>query len=159
MYGIVGIKPTVGLLSRAGIIPIAHSQDTAGPMARTVADAAALLGALAGADPADPATRRRRRESARLITRSSLTPRGCAGARIGVARNFFGFNPDVDRIMEECIAAMGDLGAEIVDPANLEIDRRLDDTELTVLLYEFKADLNAYLAGRVPDAPYIRWPT
>ena len=114
--GIVGIKPTLGLLSRTGIVPIAHSQDTAGPMARTVADAAALLGALAGSDPQDPATSTAPRPAG-LDYSVTLTD-GLRDARIGVARNFFGFNPYVDRIMEACIAAMGDLGAEIVDPAN-----------------------------------------
>ena len=148
--GIVGIKPTLGLLSRTGIVPIAHSQDTAGPMARTVADAAVLLGALAGPDPQDPATLDDRAPSDPDYTRY-FDRDGLRGARIGVARNFFGFNPYVDRIMEACIAAMRDLGAEIVDPANLDIDKQLADTEYTVLLYEFKADLDAYLATRGPD--------
>lgn len=130
--GIVGIKPTLGLIGGAGIIPIAHSQDTAGPMARTVTDAAILLGALA-VKPMD-------------FTRY-LVPNGLRGARIGIARKFFGYNRDVDALMEECIAAMKREGAEIVDPADLPSHGKYGDSEFEVLLYEFKADLNAYLAG------------
>ena len=149
--GIVGIKPTLGLVSRTGIIPVAHSQDTAGPMARTVADAAILLGALTGVDPHDPATEAGR-DHAIVDTTPFLDPDGMRGARIGVARNFFGFNPRVDAVMETCIEVMRDLGAEIVDPADVVIEG-LGKTEITVLLYEFKADLNAYLARLGPDAP------
>jgi amidase len=149
--GIVGIKPTLGLVSRAGIIPIAHSQDTAGPMARTVADAAALLGVLAGADPRDPATAGSEAGAGRDYT-AFLDPDGLRGARIGVARNFTGADSRVDAILEECIRVMVDLGAVIVDPANVETPKQLEDSELEVLLYEFRADLNAYLAA-CRDAP------
>ena len=147
---IVGIKPTIGLVSRAGIIPIAHSQDTAGPMGRCVADAAALLGALVGADPRDPATGA---GTDRLFTDYTqfLDSEGLQGARIGVARNFFGFNDRVDAIIEECIERMRQLGAEIVDPADIATAAQLSDPEIKVLHYEFKADLNSYLAGRGAD--------
>jgi amidase len=144
--GLVGIKPTVGLVSRSGIIPISHTQDTAGPMARSVTDAAILLGVLAGADPADSATARSAGRS-RADYREFLTADGLRGARIGVARNYFGFNPQVDRVMEEAIAAMKNAGAVIVDPANFPTRGKFDDAEFEVLLYEFKADLNAYLAS------------
>jgi amidase len=147
--GIVGIKPTLGLVSRAGIIPIAHSQDTAGPMARTVADAAALLGALTGEDPRDPATAASRGKAAADYTRF-LDRDGLRGARIGVARNLFGFSDRVDRLMEEALAEMTRRGAVLVDPAEVPHTKELDDPELEVLLYEFKADLNVYLAGLGP---------
>lgn len=150
--GLVGIKPTVGLVSRSGVIPIAHSQDTAGPMARSVADAAILLGALTGVDPRDPATGDSRGRSFTDYTQF-LDPHGLREARIGVARNFFDFDPRVDRIMETCIAQMSRLGAEIVDPADVDTAKDLRETELEVLLYEFKADLNGYLAGLGPQAP------
>ncbi|MCI0489672.1 MAG: amidase [Blastocatellia bacterium] len=148
---IVGIKPTLGLVSRSGIIPIAHSQDTAGPMARTVADAATLLGALTGVDPRDAATNTSRGKSHSDYTRF-LDPQGLRGARIGVARNFFGFNDKVDKLMEEAVKAMKGLGAVIVDPANITTAGKFDDSEFEVLLYEFKADLNKYLAGLGPGA-------
>lgn len=147
---IVGIKPTVGLISRFGIIPIAHSQDTAGPMARTVSDAAILLGALTGVDPRDPVTEESRGKSFEDYTRF-LDPNGMCGARIGVARNFFGFNEKVDRIMESCIEEMKRMGAEIIDPANVDTTQNLRETEREVLLYEFKADLNSYLARLGPN--------
>jgi amidase len=143
--GIVGIKPTVGLVSRAGIIPISHTQDTAGPMARSVADAAALLTALAGEDGRDPATANGRGK-AKDYTRS-LDPTGLRGARIGVARNMAGFHPDTDRLFDAAIADMKRLGAEIVDPADVPGVQELGDPEFEVLLYEFKAGLEAYLAG------------
>ena len=182
--GIVGIKPTLGLVSRAGIIPIAHSQDTAGPMARTVADAAILLAALAGPDPRDPATpndgtqmnadgadraeRENSSASSALVrlqlsaarqnpSRSSfdaipfLDRAGLRGARIGVARNFCGFNPRVDAVFEASLAALRDVGAEIVDPAAIETAKQIDEPEFEVLLYEFRADLDAYLAGLGPN--------
>jgi amidase len=145
--GVVGIKPTVGLISRSGIIPIAHSQDTAGPMARTVRDAAILLGALAGIDPSDPATAASSGKAAPDYTKF-LDPNGLRGARIGVARKYFGFSEAVDKLMDEAIDAMRREGAAIVDPADLESHGKLDDPEGIVLLYELKADLNAYLAGR-----------
>jgi amidase len=151
--GVVGIKPTLGLVSRAGVIPIAHSQDTAGPMARTVADAAVLLGAIAGVDPRDRATSASRGRSRADYTHY-LDPTGLRGARIGVARNFFGFSDAVDRVMNEAIAAMKSGGAIIVDPANIATKGKFDDSEFDVLLYEFKTDLNAYLAGLGPRAPY-----
>lgn len=150
--GIVGIKPTLGLVSRSGIIPIAHSQDTAGPMARTVEDAAILLGALTGVDPRDPATEASR-GTAHTDYTQFLDAGGLRGACIGVARNFFGFHPRIDTVMETCIQTMRDLGAEIVDPAEVVTAKTWRKTETEVLLYEFKADLNAYLAGLGPDAP------
>jgi amidase len=149
---IVGIKPTLGLISRSGIIPIAHSQDTAGPMARTVSDAAILLGALTGVDSRDPVTQESRGKSYTDYTQF-LDPNGLRGARIGVARNFFGFNEKVARMIDACIEEMKRLGAEIVDPANIETAGKLRDTEFEVLLYEFKTDLNNYLAELGPDAP------
>jgi amidase len=142
---IVGIKPTVGLISQSGIIPIAHSQDTAGPMARTVTDAAILLGALTGVDPRDPITGESRGKSLTDYAQF-LDPDGMRHARIGVARHFFGFNERVDRLMESCIEVMRHLHAEIIDPANVETAQALENAEFTVLLYEFKADLNEYLA-------------
>lgn len=149
---IVGIKPTVGLVSRAGIIPIAHSQDTAGPMARTVADAAIVLGALTGVDPRDPATRRSRHHAHTDYT-PFLDPNGLRGARIGVHRKSFGFHEKVDQVMESAIDVMSQLGATIIDPVNIPTAGQLDDSELEVLLSEFKADLNAYLASLGPAAP------
>ena len=148
--GIVGIKPTLGLISRAGIIPIAHSQDTSGPMARTVRDAAILLGALAGTDSRDPATADANAKMQKDYTQY-LDPNGLKGARIGVARKYFGFSDSVDALMNRVIDEMKSAGAVIVDPADLESFGKFDDTELLVLLYELKADLNAYLASR-PDA-------
>jgi amidase len=150
--GLVGLKPTLGLVSRAGIIPIAHSQDTAGPMARTVADAAALLGAMTGQDAADPATADSAGKALADYTQF-LDPRGLQGAHIGVARNFFGFSERVDRILETALDALKQSGADVVDPVNLDNARGLDEPELEVLLYEFKAGLNAYLARLGPQAP------
>lgn len=150
--GIVGIKPTVGLVSRAGIIPISHSQDTAGPMARTVADAAILLGALAGVDSGDPATAASEGKAYPDYTQF-LDPAGLKGARLGVVRKLFGFNNAVDRLMESAIDAMKRAGAVIVDPADIETLDKLGKSEEDVLLYELKADLNAYLAGLGPPAP------
>jgi amidase len=148
--GIAGIKPTVGLLSRSGIIPISHSQDTAGPMARSVRDAAILLTALAGVDPRDGATAESQGKATDYA--QFLDPNGLRGARIGVARKYFGFNDAVDALMNNLIAEMKAAGAEIVDPADLPTHGKFDSTEFSVLLYELKADLNAYLAGR-PGAP------
>src|SRR5579864_5616279 len=150
--GVVGIKPTVGLVSRAGIIPIAHSQDTAGPMARTLADAAALLGALAGADPNDPATAASSSKAQSDYTRF-LDPKGLRGARVGVVRKAFGFDPSVDRIMEEALAEMKRQGATLVDPADIPTWGKWHKQENEIMLYEFKADLNSYLAGLGPQAP------
>ncbi|HJZ75120.1 MAG TPA: amidase [Vicinamibacterales bacterium] len=151
--GLVGIKPTLGLLSRTGIVPIAHSQDTAGPMARTVADAAALLAAMAAADSADAATRSTRRPAAADYTRS-LVASGLSGARLGVVRNkLFGYSVAADRIAEAAIADMKKQGAVIVDPANITTLGSFGDTEFEVLLYEFKADLAKYLTWLGPASP------
>jgi amidase len=151
--GIVGIKPTLGLVSRAGIIPIAHSQDTAGPMARTVRDAAILLGVLAGVDPRDPATSSIGTRGQTDYTKF-LDPNGLRGARIGVARTkFFGYSDVTDKLINDAIDAMKANGAIIVDPANIETAGKFDDSEFDVLLYEFKADLNNYLASLGPKAP------
>jgi amidase len=150
--GIVGLKPTLGLVSRSGIIPIAHSQDTAGPMARTVADAAALLCALTGVDPRDPETASSDGQASGDYT-AYLDPDGLKGARIGVARSYFGFDARVDQIMERSLAIMKAQGAELVDPVEVVSEARLGRSEIAVLLYEFKADLNAYLATLGPGAP------
>ncbi len=150
--GLVGIKPTVGLISRSGIIPISHSQDTAGPMCRCVADAAALLGVLTGTDPGDPATKESAGKSLKDYTKF-LDKDGLKGARIGVARKFFGFNDRVDQLMNQAIDVMKQNGAVIVDPADIPNTGKYDDTEFLVFLYELKADLNAYLAGLGPNAP------
>jgi amidase len=149
---VVGLKPTLGLVSRSGIIPIAHSQDTAGPMARTVTDLAILLGALVGLDPRDPATESSKGRFFEDYTQF-LDPKGLQGAKIGVARNFFGFNKRVDEIIENCIHEMKRLGAVIIDPANIENVDELRKTEIEVLYYEFKADLNAYLKDLGKDVP------
>ncbi|PYQ07284.1 MAG: amidase [Acidobacteria bacterium] len=149
--GLVGIKPTLGLVSRAGIIPIAHSQDTAGPMTRTVRDAGILLAAIAGPDPRDPATAEAGRAPKDYL--SSLDENGLRGARIGVARKYFGFHAGVDKVMEAALAEMKKRGAELIDPADIPHTGEYDETELTVLLYELKADLNAYLASLGPKAP------
>jgi amidase len=150
--GIVGIKPTVGLVSRTGIIPISHTQDTAGPMARTVHDATLLLGALVGADPEDSATAASRERNLLDYT-PFLDPQGLEGARIGVARNYFGFHDRVDALMNETLAALKSQGAVLIDPAEIPNLDRLGEAEMTVLLYEFKAGLNAYLSRRGVDAP------
>ncbi len=150
--GIVGIKPTLGLLSRSGIIPIAHSQDTAGPMARTVADAATLLGAMTGIDGRDKVTSLSRKRSFSNYTRF-FDLDGLKGARIGVARNMAGTNPSILKIFELCIEVMKHLGAIIMDPADVSNFDKFSRTELDVLHYEFKADLNKYLKsldGNVP---------
>jgi amidase len=150
--GIVGIKPTLGLISRSGIVPIAHSQDTAGPMARTVRDAAILLGVLAGEDPNDPATAESRGHVSPDYTQF-LDANGLRGARIGVARDkFFGFSDIVDKLMTDAIEAMRAHGAVIVDPADIPTAGKFDDSENDVLNYEFKADLNKYLASLGPSA-------
>ncbi|HVF56599.1 MAG TPA: amidase, partial [Pyrinomonadaceae bacterium] len=149
---IVGIKPTLGLVSRSGIIPISHSQDTAGPMARTVTDAAVLLGVLAGADPHDAVTTTNRNRPAVDYTRF-LDPAGLRGARIGVARKFFGFSDKVDKLMADALDRMKRAGAILVDPADIATTGKFDASEFEVLLYEFKADLNKYLAGLTPGAP------
>jgi amidase len=149
---LVGIKPTLGLVSRSGIIPIAHSQDTAGPMCRTVADAATLLSALTGVDPRDQVTNSSRGKALTDYTKV-LDPNGLKGARIGVARKFFGFSDQVDKLMNEAIDVMKRQGSIIIDPAEVPNTGKYDDSELEVLLYELKADLNAYLATLGPKAP------
>jgi amidase len=149
--GVVGIKPTVGLVSRAGIIPISHTQDTAGPMTRTVRDAAILLTVLAGPDPRDAATAANTR--APLDYTTFLDANGLRGARIGIARSkFFGYSDVTDKLIGDAIDAMKVAGAVIVDPANIDTAGKFDDSEFDVLLYEFKADLNAYLDSLGPKA-------
>jgi amidase len=143
--GNVGIKPTLGLVSRSGIVPIAHSQDTAGPMARTVTDATILLGALTGVDPGDSATALSDGHFQANYT-PYLDPNGLRGARIGVARQFFGFHSKVDRLMDSAIEEMKRLGAEIIDPSDIPTRGEFEASEFEVLLYEFKADLNRYLS-------------
>lgn len=144
---LVGIKPTLGLVSRSGIIPIAHSQDTAGPMTRTVTDGAILLSAIAGIDSRDKATRSSQGKAFADYTQF-LNKDALRGARLGIARKYFGFNDEVDRQMNALIAELKKLGAVIIDPAEIPTSGKFDDTELEVLLYEFKADLNSYLAAR-----------
>jgi amidase len=150
--GIVGIKPTVGLLSRTGIVPISHTQDTPGPMCRTVRDAATMLGALTGIDAEDHATDDSREKSYTDYTQF-LKADGLRGARIGVVRRNFGFHEGVDKVMEEALQAMKKEGAILVDPAVIETAGKFGATEFTVLLYELKADLNAYLARLGPNTP------
>ena len=143
---LVGIKPTVGLISRTGIVPIAHSQDTAGSMARTVTDAVILLGAMAGSDATDPISKGAGLKGQRDY-RASLDANGLKGARLGVVRKkLMGFSPAADHLTEVAIADMKQLGATIVDPADIPTLGQFDDSELDVLLYEFKDDLNKYLA-------------
>lgn len=148
---LVGIKPTIGLVSRAGIIPIAHSQDTAGPMTRTVTDAAILLNAITGIDPRDESTNAGRGKSADYT--KFLDKDGLKGMRLGIARKHFGFNERVDKVMNDSLEAMKKLGAVLVDPSDIPTTGKFDESEFEVLLYEFKADLNAYLAGLGPQAP------
>jgi amidase len=144
--GIVGIKPTLGLISRSGIIPIAHSQDTAGPMARTVADAAILLGAMTGVDKADPATSASAKWALKNYAKF-LDKDGLKGARIGVARNMCGTDGRILELFNQSIVVMKSLDAVVIDPANLPNFDKFGKTELEVLHYEFRADLNKYLAG------------
>jgi amidase len=150
--GVVGIKPTVGLVSRAGIIPISHTQDTAGPLCRSVADAAALLSALAGPDPRDGATTGASGHVEADYTKF-LDKSGLRGARIGVAREkFFGYSDATDRLAEAALGVLRREGAVVVDPADIPHAGTYDDAELDVLLFELKADLNAYLAALGPAA-------
>ena len=143
---LVGLKPTVGLLSRSGIVPISHVQDTAGPMCRTVRDAAILLGAMAGVDARDAATVESKGHAAADYT-TFLDPRGLSGARIGIARaKFFGYHSGLDHAVDAAIDVMRHLGATIVDPADIGTTGKYDDAESEALLYEFKADLNHYLS-------------
>jgi amidase len=147
---LVGIKPTVGLVSRSGIIPIAHSQDTAGPMARTVKDAAILLGALTGIDASDVATKA---QKSFTDYTGFLDKDGLKGVRLGVARKSFGFNDGVDKLMNNHISELKRLGAVVIDPADIPTSGKFDDSELEVLLFELKADLNKYLKGLGSSAP------
>jgi amidase len=149
--GVVGIKPTVGLISRADIIPISHTQDTAGPMCRTVADAATLLGALAGVDPADPATAASAGKLSADYTQF-LDPRGLQGMRIGVLRKTFDFSESVAPVFNAALDALRDAGAELIDVEIPSIGK-FDNSEMEVMLYEFKADMNAHLAAAGPKSP------
>jgi amidase len=167
--GLAGIKPTVGLISRSGIIPISHTQDSAGPMCRTLRDAAILLGALTGVDPDDSATAASADHSALDYTQfldadafrkirfgifgKSVAADGVRTARIGVVRKYFGFNEAVDALMEQALDVMKKNGAIIVDPADVVTFNKTGDNETKVLLYELKADLNVYLARLGPNAP------
>jgi amidase len=149
--GLVGIKPTVGLVSRTGVIPIAASQDTAGPMARTVADAAALLGAMRGVDTADPATAAAQ-PHINVDLAAALDANALRGKRIGVLRRG-GFNPNVWAVFDRSLDAMRSAGAIIVDPVDAPTFAKIGEPEFTVLLYEFKHGLNAYLAGTGQAVP------
>ena len=150
--GIVGLKPTVGLIGRSGIIPISHTQDTAGPMARTVMDAAILLGALTGIDERDAVTKESAGKSFADYTQF-LDPKGFKGARIGVARDFAGFSRAVDREFEYLLVMMKNAGAELIDPVEMPTIKEIRESEFEVMLYEFKAGLNAYFAGLGPESP------
>lgn len=148
--GVVGLKPTVGLISRTGVVPISHSQDTIGPHGRTVADVAAVLGAMTGGDRMDPATFASAGRSFKDYTQF-LDPDGLAGAHIGVARNaIFGSSTESEEIFEQALSAMADAGAVVIDPVDLPSadEFAADPSELIILVYEFKRDLNAYLARR-----------
>jgi amidase len=150
--GIVGFKPTVGLVSRRGIIPLAHSQDTAGPLARSVRDAAILLGAMSAADAGDPASVQAGKHFEADYQRF-LNPDGLRGARLGIARRFFAENAPLNAHLDRQLALLAQAGAILVDPADLPMHGAWNEPELAVLLYEFKSDLNAYLA-RLP----VRFP-
>ncbi|MFZ0733464.1 MAG: amidase [Candidatus Sulfotelmatobacter sp.] len=150
--GLAGIKPTVGLISRSRIIPISHSQDTAGPMCRTVRDAAILLSALTGVDPDDPATAASLGKSQTDYSRY-CDANGLKGARVGVVRKYFGISEAVDALMQQALDVMKQQGATLVDPADIPTHGKFDDSEGTVLSYEFKADLNQYLAQLGSSAP------
>jgi len=153
--GVVGIKPTVGLTSRAGVIPISATQDTVGSFGRTVADAAAVLGALVGVDPRDAATQASAGQSRPDYTQF-LDPNGLRGARIGVPRDeYFGYSPKADAVANQAIDVLRDRGAVVIDPVKIpNFDRvALTAAEIIVLLYEFKAGVNAYLAGLAPGGP------
>ncbi len=155
--GVVGIKPTVGLTSRAGVIPISHSQDTVGPIARTVRDAALLLGVLTGIDPADPVTAASKGRYFQDYSQF-LDENGLQGARIGVARRvYFGNDLATDFVMEAAIKVMRDQGAIIVDPADIATAQEIKDSPdvMKVLLYEFMPDLNAYLKTRVTEPDHV----
>lgn len=152
--GLVGIKPTVGLISRRGIVPISHSQDTAGPLARSVHDAAAMLGVMCGADTQDPAsaacTGHFESDYLRYLDRDGLR-----GARIGIARNFFADNAPINRFLDQQVAVLKRAGAVVVDPADLTLPDAVSNAELQVLLFEFKVNLNAWLS-RLPKKFPVR---
>ena len=150
LNGLVGIKPTIGLVSRAGIIPISHSQDTAGPMTRTVRDAAILLGAMTGIDSEDEYTKESKGKSHNDYT-NFLDANGLKGARIGVFRQYFGFLPQVDELMEKSLEVLKKNGATLIDPVKMDTLNDFGNTELSVLLYELKADMEAYLKHRGPN--------
>ncbi len=151
--GVVGIKPTVGLTSRSGVIPISHTQDTVGPFARSVSDAALVLDAIAGTDPADPVEGQPVQRASRSYS-TFLDPAGLRGARIGVPRNvFFGYSSKADAVVERAIEALREGGADIIDPADIATAEEMQkgETEFEMMLHEFKADLNLYLTGRQPS--------
>ncbi len=149
--GLVGVKPTLGLVSRSGIVPIAFSQDTAGPMARTVWDAALLLAAMAGPDPADPATAR---APSRADYSPFLRPGALRGARVGVARaKVTGYHPAVDKLYEHALLVLRDAGAQLLDPMDIPHLGAYDEAEFQVLLYEFKWSLASYLREWAPSCP------
>ena len=150
--GLVGIKPTVGLISRTGVIPISHTQDTPGPMARTVRDAAILLGALAGPDPEDGATGASKGKSHTDYT-GFLDAGGLKGARIGVVRSYFGFHEGVDLLINNAVTALKDQGAVVIDPVEITSFSQAGNAEETVLYYELKTDMNLYLSRLGPNAP------
>ena len=153
LTALVGVKPTVGLVSRAGVIPISKTQDTAGPMTRTVADAATLLSALAVEDPRDSATVTAAARRARTDYTKTLRPDALKGARIGVPRKrYFGYSPKADAVAEEAIRVLKAQGAVVVDPAEITTAAQLDDCEFEILLYEFKDGLNAYLKSTGANA-------
>ena len=152
--GIVGIKPTVGLVSRTGVIPISHTQDTPGPMARTVRDAAALLAGLVGVDAEDGATAAGRGKNVADYTQA-LVPGGLTGARIGVVRKYFGFHPAVDEVMQGVLEVLKHEGAVLVDPVDIPTIGKFESDEYTVMLYELKHDLKAYL-DRVGATAQVR---
>lgn len=149
MNSLVGIKPSLGLVSRTGIVPIAASQDTAGPMARTVADAAVLLGAIAGADPDDPASR----PPPDTDYAAFLDPGALRGARIGVVRNYCGFHEAVDRVFERALEVMADAGAVIIDEVAMPARDDIRAHEIVVMRTEFKQGLNAWLSALGPESP------
>lgn len=150
--GIVGLKPTVGLVSRSGIIPISHSQDTAGPMTRSVKDMVILLGALTGVDARDAATQSSEGKALNDYT-NGLSTDSLRGARIGIVRNLFGFHRSVDALTEDALETLRDLGAELVEDANITNKDRFRESEYEVMLYEYKHGLNVYFESLGPDAP------
>ncbi|MBK8856373.1 MAG: amidase [Opitutaceae bacterium] len=150
--GLVGLKPTVGLVSRAGIIPISASQDTAGPMARTVRDAALLLGVMAGDDVRDGVTQTRPADVPRDYTQGLDAP-ALSGARLGVVRAAMDLNPKTEAVLAAAVAALRAAGAEVVDPVEIAGMKELNNAEFEVLLYEFKDGLNAYFASLGSEAP------